>query len=302
MCKYCEDGVPASSLSEHEQSCADGYDQCAKCFEWVQRREWDEHQGTLHNLLVQRSPMRQRRQSESSSQPKPAEVVDASTMLPCEFCEGLVPFTKLLEHQAECVNPTNVRGSAGLRSPLMQPRFGGTLARSQSVLSVRHSWKPDDFDLISYCLTSLQYEGHGERSPRPTRVDRSSSVRESTTSRASEEPRMSTRLLLRQSSFTERSIRRRSESLTRQSSFTDRSYIRYGMKDFKINHVHHSNQLFTDANTTLHRQDVAILMEDTPDMPHTIASTKVWTTSLMVDDCPGATVSMMDQDGDLLLI
>ncbi len=41
---------------------------------------------------------------------------DAATMLPCEFCEGLVPIEKLLEHQAQCVNPTNVRGGSALRN------------------------------------------------------------------------------------------------------------------------------------------------------------------------------------------
>ena len=29
--------------------------------------------------------------------------------LPCEFCEAMIPMYKLLSHQAECVNPTNVR-------------------------------------------------------------------------------------------------------------------------------------------------------------------------------------------------
>ena len=28
-----------------------------------------------------------------------ANITDTSTMLPCEFCEGLVPMQKLLEHQ-----------------------------------------------------------------------------------------------------------------------------------------------------------------------------------------------------------
>lgn len=31
--------------------------------------------------------------------------------LPCEFCEAMIPMYKLLSHQAECVNPSNVRGS-----------------------------------------------------------------------------------------------------------------------------------------------------------------------------------------------
>eukprot|EP00092_Neocalanus_flemingeri_P014217 GFUD01015337.1.p1 GENE.GFUD01015337.1~~GFUD01015337.1.p1 ORF type:complete len:1160 (-),score=218.81 GFUD01015337.1:340-3819(-) len=31
-------------------------------------------------------------------------------MLPCEFCEKMIPMYKLLSHQAECVNPSNVRG------------------------------------------------------------------------------------------------------------------------------------------------------------------------------------------------
>ena len=31
--------------------------------------------------------------------------------LPCEFCSAMIPMFKLLSHQAECVNPTNVRDS-----------------------------------------------------------------------------------------------------------------------------------------------------------------------------------------------
>ncbi len=46
----------------------------------------------------------------------PTVKADAATMLPCEFCEGLVPIEKLLEHQAQCVNPTNVRGGSALRN------------------------------------------------------------------------------------------------------------------------------------------------------------------------------------------
>ena len=38
--------------------------------------------------------------------------------LPCEFCECMIPMYKLLSHQAECVNPTNVRvnGTASERT------------------------------------------------------------------------------------------------------------------------------------------------------------------------------------------
>jgi len=37
-------------------------------------------------------------------------------MLPCEFCEKMIPMYKLLSHQAECVNPSNVRGSSSSTS------------------------------------------------------------------------------------------------------------------------------------------------------------------------------------------
>ena len=36
--------------------------------------------------------------------------------LPCEFCEAMVPMYKLLSHQAECVNPSNVRLENGSSS------------------------------------------------------------------------------------------------------------------------------------------------------------------------------------------
>ena len=37
---------------------------------------------------------------------------DDVVMIPCEFCDKPISSTKLLSHQAECVNPTNVRSAA----------------------------------------------------------------------------------------------------------------------------------------------------------------------------------------------
>jgi len=49
-----------------------------------------------------------------------------AVMLPCEFCEKMIPMYKLLSHQAECVNPSNVRGT----NSTSHNRYSSTLASS----------------------------------------------------------------------------------------------------------------------------------------------------------------------------
>jgi len=52
-------------------------------------------------------------------------------MLPCEFCEKMIPMYKLLSHQAECVNPSNVRGPTSSS----YSRYSSTSAAAGSSLS-----------------------------------------------------------------------------------------------------------------------------------------------------------------------
>lgn len=72
VCKFCEQDVPASEMSEHESLCGDSLRECPRCAEeeeadggdrWVALRDWERHLANWHGLLVQRSPGRQRKQS-----------------------------------------------------------------------------------------------------------------------------------------------------------------------------------------------------------------------------------------------
>jgi len=96
----------------------------------------------------------------------PVVKTDTSNMLPCEFCEGLIPVEKLLEHQAQCVNPQNVRGSQSLRASASVTSFSaamaaaagnsndasataifGGLSRSHSVRSRRYCEHDEDYSV-----------------------------------------------------------------------------------------------------------------------------------------------------------
>ena len=122
ICKYCAAEHPASDMSEHEAECGAQREQCGRCEAWITLKDWDKHMSQRHGVLVQRSPNRMRkpialqgnvhnctyRKSVRSLSDRPdllsgnvpdANITDTSTMLPCEFCEGLVPMQKLLEHQ-----------------------------------------------------------------------------------------------------------------------------------------------------------------------------------------------------------
>lgn len=56
-------------------------------------------------------------------------------MLPCEFCEKMIPMYKLLSHQAECVNPSNVRGPSSTYSRYSSTSavLGTSISRSGSL-------------------------------------------------------------------------------------------------------------------------------------------------------------------------
>ena len=114
ICKFCGEDHPASEMSSHEGECGARCRQCDRCGGWVRMKEWDRHLSQRHGMiLAQRSPARQRRENRSPSKEKDkmkatteaskaattTTTKDAATMIPCEFCEGLVPIYKLLEHQ-----------------------------------------------------------------------------------------------------------------------------------------------------------------------------------------------------------
>ena len=58
---------------------------------------------------------------------------EPAVMLPCEFCESMIPMTKLLSHQAECVNPSNVRGSGSRYRAGSVTRTSSLTTRASSV-------------------------------------------------------------------------------------------------------------------------------------------------------------------------
>ncbi len=95
VCKYCEEDVPASEMSEHESRCGDSLRECPRCAaavlggegdeedRWVPLRDWERHLANCHGLLVQRSPGRQRKQS--STQGEPSKLTSPS-------CKRVWPF------------------------------------------------------------------------------------------------------------------------------------------------------------------------------------------------------------------
>lgn len=108
ICKYCNAAKMAMEMSDHETYCGARTERCDRCPDWVQLREWDSHQSRYHSNV-------QRRFRERSVIAQTETMIDyglnnskstietdknsADPMLPCEFCDGLVPMRKLLEHQ-----------------------------------------------------------------------------------------------------------------------------------------------------------------------------------------------------------
>lgn len=122
MCKYCKAPKMAMEMSDHENYCGSRTERCDKCPDWVQLREWDSHQNRYHSNMNRR--FRERSviaQTETIIDYNASKIQSEEStndpMLPCEFCDGLVPMRKLLEHQAACVNPTNVRRGDNSPSP-----------------------------------------------------------------------------------------------------------------------------------------------------------------------------------------
>ena len=110
VCKFCERDFPSSKLSAHESECGECRRECEDCGGGLQVRlkDWDKHLAQEHGIpLLQKSPlMRQRKEHSaviSASAKRENGVdssnIDTSSMLPCEFCEGLISMERLLEHQ-----------------------------------------------------------------------------------------------------------------------------------------------------------------------------------------------------------
>lgn len=77
----------------------------------------------------------------SPVQPSPSSEAD-SVMLPCEFCSKPIPSFKLLSHQAECVNPSNVRNPSSITSSITSSsRYSraSSITRSYSLTSATSS-------------------------------------------------------------------------------------------------------------------------------------------------------------------
>lgn len=118
LCKYCNFEQLASEMTTHENRCGCRTERCEHCHDWIQLKEWDSHHGRFHGQLMrrfrERSVIANTNPNEDSSYSTPLPKRIDEEMLPCEFCEGMIPMRKLLEHQAECVNPTNVRRSESI--------------------------------------------------------------------------------------------------------------------------------------------------------------------------------------------
>uniref|UniRef100_A0A0K2VBH5 TRAFtype zinc finger domain containing 1 [Dasypus novemcinctus] n=1 Tax=Lepeophtheirus salmonis TaxID=72036 RepID=A0A0K2VBH5_LEPSM len=92
---------------------------------------------------------------------------DANTLLPCEFCEEMVPMFKLLEHQAECVNPSNVRGGnsnnpAIIRSHSMYTT-GTSSSSNNSNINKRYGTDNTEVVLRRKLNSSNRYDSYDSR-------------------------------------------------------------------------------------------------------------------------------------------
>eukprot|EP00094_Tigriopus_californicus_P010382 TCALIF_10014-PA protein Name:"Similar to Trafd1 TRAF-type zinc finger domain-containing protein 1 (Rattus norvegicus)" AED:0.02 eAED:0.03 QI:0/0.83/0.71/1/0.83/0.85/7/147/873 len=181
VCKYCDLDVPASNLSEHECHCGAKDERCPHCEAWIPLRDLDKHMSQFHGLYNARSQSRPRREGSLAPRPSSSQTrvgpdwstehsTDTSAMLPCEFCEGLVPIHKLLEHQAECVNPSNVRGSSTLLSSPSTSSFASGLSRSQSMVS--NDWLQIPNKIKIHRQSSAVEPTHERASRRSSRVTR----------------------------------------------------------------------------------------------------------------------------------
>ena len=63
---------------------------------------------------------------------------EEAVMIPCEFCDQPISSTKLLSHQAECVNPNNVRTGASASSTSRYTR-AASITRSTRAASITRS-------------------------------------------------------------------------------------------------------------------------------------------------------------------
>ena len=63
---------------------------------------------------------------------------EEAVMIPCEFCDKPISSTKLLSHQAECVNPNNVRTGASSSSTSRYTR-AASITRSTRAASITRS-------------------------------------------------------------------------------------------------------------------------------------------------------------------
>ena len=106
MCKYCKAPKMAMEMSDHENYCGSRTERCDRCPDWVQLREWDSHQNRYHSNMNRR--FRERSviaQTETIIDYNASKIQSEEStndpMLPCEFCDGLVPMRKLLEHQVQ---------------------------------------------------------------------------------------------------------------------------------------------------------------------------------------------------------
>lgn len=261
-CKYCECEKVAHNLTEHELSCGLRFENCPHCGEAVALREWDTHQARFHGLKQRRFRDRSVVSNAHSSGQNGVFSRQNSSgdgpMLPCEFCDGMVEPRKLLAHQAECVNPTNVRRSSVTSLPSRKSssasstQLGGgggghtRMSRHDEHKMDQKAKQEDkvDPDMIpcefcgdmQYEETIMRHQRHCSSNPRRSAIEVTQvQTYDATSLRRSQARRNYS--LSRTNSFRERSVGAeeakrsvRQSSLSRQSSFSERSYT-FGRSD-----------------------------------------------------------------------
>ncbi|XP_071750027.1 uncharacterized protein [Lepeophtheirus salmonis] len=181
-CKYCQIQKIASEMMDHETRCGSVSKSCPECASLIPLKDLESHK--LHHKnkeemykLTERThgysrETRSSKEYKSQTLPRTSNISnlssDANTLLPCEFCEEMVPMFKLLEHQAECVNPSNVRGGnsnnpAIIRSHSMYTTGTSSSSSNNSNINKRYGTDNTEVVLRRKLNSSNRYDSYDSR-------------------------------------------------------------------------------------------------------------------------------------------
>ena len=99
----------------------------------------------------------------------------STVLLPCEFCNQPIPSFKLLSHQAECVNPNNVRTSSTSTSTSRYSR-AASISRSYSLTSANSSSKVNKYCEVETESKTKTESSSGTVSRKVSPTSKSSSI------------------------------------------------------------------------------------------------------------------------------